>query len=65
MFELVQAVEEGAAALKKQASNPISVDAGCSLFIAFVTLFPHDSAVCLHPMSSPRLLIPRPRTSPI
>jgi len=44
MFELVQAVEEGAAALKKQASNPISVDAGCSLFIAFVTLFPHDSA---------------------
>ncbi|KAF8902114.1 hypothetical protein CPB84DRAFT_1910287 [Gymnopilus junonius] len=44
MFELVQAVEEGAAALKKHASNPISVDAGCSLFIAFVTLFPHDSA---------------------
>lgn len=50
MFELVQAVEEGAAALKKQASNPISVDAGCSLFIAFVTLFPHDSAVGLHPI---------------
>ncbi|KAF8163276.1 hypothetical protein B0H34DRAFT_836497 [Crassisporium funariophilum] len=44
MFELVKALNDGAEALKKQASNPISLNAGCELFIAFVTLFPHDSA---------------------
>ncbi|KAJ3517157.1 hypothetical protein NLJ89_g692 [Agrocybe chaxingu] len=43
MFELVKALNDGAEALKKQASNTISVNAGCELFIAFVTLFPHDS----------------------
>ena len=45
MFELVQALHEGAEALRKQYTNSISIDAGCQLFIAFVTLFPHESAV--------------------
>lgn len=45
MFELVKALNDGAEALKKQASNPISLNAGCELFIAFVTLFPHESDV--------------------
>ncbi|KIM49147.1 hypothetical protein M413DRAFT_60031 [Hebeloma cylindrosporum] len=44
MFELVKALNDGAEDLKKQASNPISLNAGCELFTAFVTLFPHDSA---------------------
>ncbi|KAJ7452454.1 hypothetical protein B0H11DRAFT_1821135 [Mycena galericulata] len=44
MFELVQALNEGADSLKQHSSNPISLNAGCELFIAFVTLFPHDSA---------------------
>ncbi|KAL5490365.1 GCN3 [Sanghuangporus weigelae] len=44
MFELVQALHEGAEALRKQYTNSISIDAGCELFIAFVTLFPHESA---------------------
>lgn len=43
MFELVQALNDGAEVLKRQAPNPISPNAGCELFIAFVTLFPHDS----------------------
>jgi hypothetical protein len=46
MFELVKALNDGAETLKNQASNSISLNAGCELFIAFVTLFPHDSAVC-------------------
>lgn len=45
MFELVKALNDGAEALKEQASNPISLNAGCELFIAFVTLFPHESDV--------------------
>lgn len=43
MFELVQALNDGAEVLKKRTSNPISLNAGCELFIAFVTLFPHES----------------------
>ncbi|KAF4614804.1 hypothetical protein D9613_003041 [Agrocybe pediades] len=43
MFELVKALNDGAEALKQKSSNPISINAGCELFIAFVTLFPHDS----------------------
>ncbi|KAJ7155994.1 hypothetical protein C8R43DRAFT_998703 [Mycena crocata] len=43
MFELVKALNEGADSLKQHSSNPISLNAGCELFIAFVTLFPHDS----------------------
>lgn len=45
MFELVKALNDGAEVLKTRSSNPISINAGCELFIAFVTLFPHDSAV--------------------
>ncbi|TFK76474.1 nagb/rpia/CoA transferase-like protein [Pluteus cervinus] len=44
MFELVKALNDGAEALKQHTANPISLNAGCELFIAFVTLFPHDSA---------------------
>ncbi|EGN92467.1 hypothetical protein SERLA73DRAFT_191121 [Serpula lacrymans var. lacrymans S7.3] len=43
MFELVQALNDGAEILKQRTPNPISLNAGCELFIAFVTLFPHDS----------------------
>ena len=45
MFELVQALNDGAEQLKKRTTNSISLDAGCELFIAFVTLFPHESDV--------------------
>jgi translation initiation factor eIF-2B subunit alpha len=44
MLELVKALNDGAEALKASTSNPISLNAGCELFIAFVTLLPHDSA---------------------
>lgn len=44
MFELVKALNDGAEALKKRVPNPIGLNAGCELFIAFVTLFPHESA---------------------
>jgi hypothetical protein len=47
MFELVNALHEGEKSPKSQVSNSIGVGAGCELFIEFVTLFPHDSAVCL------------------
>ncbi|KAG6854302.1 hypothetical protein C0991_008197 [Blastosporella zonata] len=43
MFELVKALNDGAQVLKTRSANPISLNAGCELFIAFVTLFPHDS----------------------
>ncbi|KAI0736975.1 nagb/rpia/CoA transferase-like protein [Fomitopsis betulina] len=43
MFELVQALNDAAEVLKKQILNSISLNAGCELFIAFVTLFPHES----------------------
>jgi translation initiation factor eIF-2B subunit alpha len=45
MFELVKALNDGAKALKEGTPNPISLNAGCELFTAFVTLFPHDSDV--------------------
>ncbi|KAF8654224.1 hypothetical protein AX16_003748 [Volvariella volvacea WC 439] len=44
MFELVKELNDGAEALRQQTSNPISLNAGCELFIAFVTLFPHVSS---------------------
>lgn len=58
MFELVKALNDGAEALKKRTPNPISLNAGCELFIAFVTLFPHDSDVSYsiwHRLNLPRL----------
>lgn len=45
MFELVKALNDGARVLSERSPNPISLNAGCELFIAFVTLFPHDSDV--------------------
>lgn len=45
MFELVGALNDGAEILKYKAPNPISLSAGCELFIAFVTTFPHESDV--------------------
>ena len=45
MFELVQALHEGAEELRKHFTNSISINAGCELFIAFVTLFPHEASV--------------------
>ena len=45
MFELVRALNDGAETLKKRVPNPIGLTAGCELFIGFVTLFPHESAV--------------------
>jgi len=45
MFELVKALNDGAEVLKCQTPNPISPNAGCKLFITFVTLFPHNSVV--------------------
>lgn len=53
MFELTKELKDAAEALKKQATNPIGLSAGCDLFVAFTTLFPHDSAVsaaapCIH-----------------
>lgn len=53
MFELVKALHDGAEILKQRTPNPISLNAGCELFIAFVTLFPHDSAVCLDKTTRP------------
>ncbi|KAF7322952.1 Translation initiation factor eIF-2B subunit alpha [Mycena chlorophos] len=44
MAQLSQQLDEGAELLKKSVSNPISLTAGCELFIAFVTYFPHDAA---------------------
>ncbi|KAI0807114.1 nagb/rpia/CoA transferase-like protein [Fomes fomentarius] len=35
MFELVQALNDGAEELKRRSLNPISLNAGCELFIAF------------------------------
>lgn len=43
MFELVKELHDGAEELKRHTTNPISLNAGCELFIAFVTLFPHES----------------------
>ncbi len=45
MFELVRALNDGAETLKKRVPNPTGLTAGCELFIGFVTLFPHESAV--------------------
>ncbi|KIM87040.1 hypothetical protein PILCRDRAFT_64112 [Piloderma croceum F 1598] len=43
MFELVKALNDGAKSLKEGTPNPISLNCGCELFVAFVSLFPHDS----------------------
>lgn len=53
MFELVSALKRGADVLKASVSNPISLSAGCELFVAFVTTFPHESDVRLCNMFIP------------
>lgn len=57
MFELVKELKDGAEALKKQSSNPISLNAGCELFIEFVTLFPHETAVSKSFLTSVALIL--------
>lgn len=47
MFELVGALNDATEVLKSRAPNPISLSAGCELFVAFVTTFPHESDVSL------------------
>ncbi|THU90721.1 nagb/rpia/CoA transferase-like protein [Dendrothele bispora CBS 962.96] len=44
MFELVKELKDGAEELNLKSPNPISLNAGCELFIEFITLFPHPSA---------------------
>lgn len=44
MFELVKALNDGAQTLRNHSQNFISLNAGCELFIAFVTLVPHESS---------------------
>jgi translation initiation factor eIF-2B subunit alpha len=60
MFELVQALNQGAQSLRNRFTNSISLNAGCELFIAFVTLFPHEHDVrpCIR-----HLLLKRPYTN--
>ena len=48
MFELVKELKDGAEELNLKSSNPISLNAGCELFIEFITLFPHSSAVSIN-----------------
>ncbi|KZT26227.1 nagb/rpia/CoA transferase-like protein [Neolentinus lepideus HHB14362 ss-1] len=43
MFELVKELHDAAEILKRRTTNAISLNAGTELFIAFVTLFPHES----------------------
>lgn len=42
MYELVVAVEGAAAILKKRSPNPVSLTAGCDLFIRYVTTARQD-----------------------
>jgi hypothetical protein len=63
MFELVKALNDGAKSLKEGTPNPISLNCGCELFVAFVSLFPHDSDVSTHssiPTSGPDSFRSRP-----
>lgn len=74
-FELVQALTDGAEQLKNRTPNSISLSAGVELFVAFVTLFPHESDVCRHhsqrvlhvltvPLAPRVLMISRPNSFP-
>ncbi|KAG8969488.1 translation initiation factor eIF-2B subunit alpha, partial [Tulasnella sp. 419] len=42
MYELVEALKDGASDLKKKTPNPISLTAGCDLFIRYVTTARQD-----------------------
>ena len=53
MFELLQELKDGAESLSKSYSNPISINAGCQLFIEFMTTLPHETAVRSFPLPVP------------
>lgn len=63
MFELVKALNDGAKELNEKVTNSISLNAGCELFIAFVTLSTHESDVsitlCLDILISDTSLVSR------
>ncbi len=47
MYELVEALKAGAALLKRATPNPISLTAGCDLFIRYVSTARQDDLVNL------------------
>jgi translation initiation factor eIF-2B subunit alpha len=47
MFELASTLKDGARELNEMETNSISLNAGCELFIAFVTLSTHEADVSL------------------
>lgn len=47
MYELVEALKEGAATLKRASPNPISLTAGCDLFIRYVTTAAQEFTVSI------------------
>lgn len=47
MYELVEALKEGAATLKRASPNPISLTAGCDLFIRYVTTATQEFTVSI------------------
>lgn len=44
MQQLLESLQRGAAVLKSRSSNPLSLTAGCDLFIRYVTSLPQDSS---------------------
>lgn len=45
MQQLLESLQRGAAILKSRSSNPLSLTAGCDLFIRYVTSLPQDTTV--------------------
>jgi translation initiation factor eIF-2B subunit alpha len=58
MQQLLESLQKGAAVLKSRSSNPLSLTAGCDLFIRYVTSLPQDTTV------RPRFLTNTPHTNP-
>lgn len=46
MYELVEELKTGAATLKRNTANPISLTAGADLFIRYVTTARQEHSVC-------------------
>ncbi|CAE6442889.1 unnamed protein product [Rhizoctonia solani] len=44
MQQLLESLQRGAAVLKSRSSNPLSLTAGCDLFIRYVTSLPQDTS---------------------
>lgn len=53
MYELVEALKLGAATLKRGTPNPISLTAGCDLFIRYVTTARQEYPVGISNMRDP------------